>query len=364
MTISQELPVSAEYQEASIRFRWAWLEYIDKEKEVKSEIVFMVKILEDEGFSRTKAIEKIRDDHKDLKGFSQATIYRQLPDNMKEPHSIRDLKKYREQEESEDVTNKPSSFSNEKQESINIPTAYDVKNTEFVQDTVNDVYDTVNSEDDEEQEPPLLVVDLPPPEPELQNPKITAFVGKLPKSVLRLAEKIELSPTKLELITNYSNKSILKDHRQQQEKLVKRIAPLTIDQAKIEISQAIRDLETGALQKVKGTNNYIYNGDKRDKIDAKTKIVKSSIMIYLDLMPKMNELMELLTGHKLTRDEEYPYYTEEHVQYTEKHRIDLLKSLDENQVLILMQKLLTAISAMSNMIDIIKQEELIKTDDE
>jgi hypothetical protein len=46
------------------------------EKDVKDEIVCMLKILEDEGYSRTKAIQKIVDDHIDLKGFSRRTIYR------------------------------------------------------------------------------------------------------------------------------------------------------------------------------------------------------------------------------------------------------------------------------------------------
>ena len=80
MTTIEELPVPADYQEASQRFRWAWIEYKDKEKEVKGEIIFMVKILEDEGYNRTKAIQKIIEDHKDLEGFSKATIYRELPD--------------------------------------------------------------------------------------------------------------------------------------------------------------------------------------------------------------------------------------------------------------------------------------------
>ena len=83
MTTIEELPVPAEYIEASLRFRWAWIEYKDKEEEVKGEIVCMVKILEDEGYSRTKAIQKIVEDHKDLKGFSRATIYRELPNNIK-----------------------------------------------------------------------------------------------------------------------------------------------------------------------------------------------------------------------------------------------------------------------------------------
>ena len=182
----------------------------------------------------------------------------------------------------------------------------------------------------------------------------------LKKDIYDYAREREVSSDKKLMLIN----SRLQIHPKIQERLINDLVLKTNKDAKKIIAQKIMDLETGALKKIKGTNDYIYDGDKRDKIDAKAKIVKSPIMIYLDLMGKMNELMELLTGHKLTEDEEYPYYTEEHVQYTEKHRIELLKSLDENQVAFLMQKLLTAISAMSNLIDIINQEELIKTDEQ
>jgi hypothetical protein len=43
----------------------------------------MVRILQSNGYSRTKAIEKIVLDHSHLNGFSRMTIYRKLPDNMK-----------------------------------------------------------------------------------------------------------------------------------------------------------------------------------------------------------------------------------------------------------------------------------------
>ena len=43
----------------------------------------MVRILESNGYSRSKAIEKIILDHSHLKGFSRMTIYRKLPDEMK-----------------------------------------------------------------------------------------------------------------------------------------------------------------------------------------------------------------------------------------------------------------------------------------
>ncbi|MGI9012604.1 MAG: hypothetical protein ACR2F1_15650 [Nitrososphaeraceae archaeon] len=87
ITTPKDIIPPIKYHEASIRFREAWLEYLDKEGLVKYEIVNMVKILEVEGYNRTKAIQKIVDDHKDLRGFSRATIYRELPDEMKN-HSL------------------------------------------------------------------------------------------------------------------------------------------------------------------------------------------------------------------------------------------------------------------------------------
>ena len=125
----------ARYQESSIRFREAWTEYVEKEQLVKFEIVTMIKILEAVGYTRMDAIKKIVNDHNDLKGCSQATIYRELPDDMKHSQK-RDLEKLKQQQEEdeEEVTNKDSDLSNDKSENINITTAYDVKNAEVGED--------------------------------------------------------------------------------------------------------------------------------------------------------------------------------------------------------------------------------------
>ena len=311
MTFIEELPEPAEYLEASLRFKMIWDEYLDKEEEVKSEIVFMVKILEDEGYSRTKAIQKIIEDHKELKGFSRATIYRELPNDMK---------------------NNYISGAKQLSNTGNVSFETSEKLQEKGENFVNIITSKYNTQDAQETEEKLssLVVDLPEPEPELQDPKITMFVGKIPKSVLRLAEKIELSPTKLELIVEYSKKSILKDHRPIQETLVKSIASLTIDQAKIEISQAVRDLETGAIEKIEGQNSYVMNYDQREKIPMKVDRVKHPIENYSDLLTKFRELMHLGTGHKLTEDESC--YEPNHIHATQKHRFALLNEIDKRQL--------------------------------
>ena len=58
-----------------------WEQLVDKGKEAGYEIVNMVRILESNGYSRTKTIEKIIVDHTHLKGFSRMTIYGKLLDN-------------------------------------------------------------------------------------------------------------------------------------------------------------------------------------------------------------------------------------------------------------------------------------------
>jgi hypothetical protein len=163
------------------------------------------------------------------------------------------------------------------------------------------------------------------------------LLSLLPKSVPRLAEKIELSPTKLELIANYSNKSILKDHRPIQEKLVKAIAPLTIDQAKVEISQTIRDLETGAIQKIEGQSSYVMDYTAREKIPKKVDRVKQPIEYYLELVDKINDVIYVGTGHKLTEDE--TYYEPNHIDATQRHRFAILNKLDEKQINMLVHHL-------------------------
>jgi hypothetical protein len=325
MTTIEELPVSAEYQETSLRFRHLWLEFLHKGEEVKDEIVNMVKILEDEGFSRTEAIQKIVDDHKDLKGFSRATIYRELPNEMKNNY----ISGAKQLSNTGNISFETFEKSQEKDENIvNITTSQ---------------YDTQDAEETKEEESSLLVVDLPPPEPELQDPKILNFVGQLPKPVLRLAEKIELSPNKLELIKKYSSTPILKEHPKRQETLVKRIASLTIDQAKIEIAQTIRDLETGATVKIDG--EYYFDSTKREKIPKKVERVKLPIEYYLDFIDKFKELMYLGTGYKLTEDDFC--YEPNHVIATQKHRFAILNGMDERQI----AKLVNDIEIVQDLLD-------------
>ena len=120
----------------------------------KSEFINMINILESNGYTRTKAINKIVSDHKHLKGFSRMTIYRKLPDDMK--------RKY----ESSNI--------------IMLPDNSDVSNNTF-----EDLESTVTIKDN--------------------NNNKTKENYQLSKPVLNFAKKIELSPNKLKLIDKYHN---------------------------------------------------------------------------------------------------------------------------------------------------------------
>ena len=87
MTSVDNLPVPAEYQQSSQRLCVIWEELVDRAEKTGYEITKMVKILESNGYNRTKAIEKIILDHSHLKGFSRRTIYRELPEEMKRQYN-------------------------------------------------------------------------------------------------------------------------------------------------------------------------------------------------------------------------------------------------------------------------------------
>ena len=123
----RDLPVSAEYQQSSQRFCIMWEELVDRGEKAGFEIVNMIRVLESNGYSRTKAIEKIILDHSHLKGFSRMTIYRKLPDNMKHKYD-------------DSTTNM-------------LPTNSEVSNDTFEQESqqqqpidVNDIISTINDD--------------------------------------------------------------------------------------------------------------------------------------------------------------------------------------------------------------------------
>jgi hypothetical protein len=73
------------YQEASTRFRIAYQLYREYRETVILETKAMFDALKVAGYTNKAAINKIAEDHKDLKGFSERTIYRNLPAEVKDP---------------------------------------------------------------------------------------------------------------------------------------------------------------------------------------------------------------------------------------------------------------------------------------
>jgi len=318
-----ELLIPIQYLESSQRLKWILQDIDESEEQAKHEILYMLKTLESYGYSRTRAIEQIENDHKHLKGFSRRTIYRVLPDEIKNKY-ISGAKQFNN---TENVSNDTINNLQEKDEHIvNITTSYDIKDV-----------DTTTAEETVVE--PSIIVDLPSPEPELQDPKIINFVGQLPKPVLRLAEKIQLSSTKLELLAKYSRTStILRDHHQIQKNLVEAIASLTIDKAKIVISQKIRDLETGALVRT-GQDSYTLAYDKREKIPKKPDTPKHPVLYFLELMDKIDEVLYIGTGYKITRDDDVSSYEPNHIAATQKHRFAMLNEMDGRQINMLQDKI-------------------------
>jgi hypothetical protein len=115
MTSNDLFSVPTEYHQSSQRFCSMWKELVDKGQEAGDEIVNMVRILQSNGYSRTKAIEKIVLDHSHLNGFSRMTIYRKLPDNMK--HEYYDDDDY-DDDDSDTIMHHNSALSNDTFEKV------------------------------------------------------------------------------------------------------------------------------------------------------------------------------------------------------------------------------------------------------
>ena len=192
------------------------------------------------------------------------------------------------------------------------------------------MYLVSREEDDETEEEPETTTKTLPTVHDFKYAETNDIFDKLPKPVVKLAEKIELSPNKLRLIANPR----LKEHPELQKDLVKSIAPLPIDKARILVYQTIRDLETGAL--FKSGENYHVHTHLRDKIDD-NKIEYTPYKHYFEIMKHSNELLKDLTNHPLTKGE-YDY-KKDHINYSAQHRIDIVKNLDSRSIVGLMEQI-------------------------
>lgn len=170
----------------------------------------------------------------------------------------------------------------------------------------------------------------------------------LPESVQKVVKEQKLSIDKRILLTNTK----LREHPKIAIKLIKDIKGLKIAHARVKVNQEIRDLETQAT--VKTGNSYIFDPTKREKVDTKIMTEKTSVQYYLELTAKVNELLHILTGHRLAQGE--TYYEPNHVDNTQKHRTDIIKSLTRGEALKLENDIQVLNDALSSTLDILNQE--------
>lgn len=118
--------------------------------------------------------------------------------------------------------------------------------------------------------------------------------------------------------------------------------------SKVKIYQTIRDLETRAL--FKSGKSYQLDIHLRDKI-SDGRIEYTPFKNYFEIMKHTNELIRFLTGHQLTKGEFE--YRKDHVNYSTRHRIDIVRSLDSRTIVALMEQfamLRYAIESMESLV--------------
>ncbi|TVL96756.1 MAG: hypothetical protein CV087_23290 [Candidatus Brocadia sp. WS118] len=179
--------------------------------------------------------------------------------------------------------------------------------------------------------------------------QIMQTVLDIPLEVQKEIKKQELSLRKRILLTH----TLLRKHPKRAISLVKKIKGLTNAQAQIVVNQEIRDLETGATFS-DGHGSYIFDYTQREKIDGKIRVERPPAQYFLDTMSKSQELLHMMTGHSLTKGE-YSYEPH-HVDYSERHRINILKDMTKNQILNLENTLEVLKDAISSYLELIDKE--------
>lgn len=146
----------------------------------------------------------------------------------------------------------------------------------------------------------------------------------------------------------------LREHPQIQKDLIEKIVSLGRNKAYLFVAQQIRDLETGATYR--SGKSYAFNENAREKIDTKLNIVKSSVEQYLELSNKINNILYLMTGKKIPRGE--ARYKTKQIDNSEYHRLDILKGLNENEILRLESDLDVLDDAVKSFLELIDKEVL------
>ena len=176
---------------------------------------------------------------------------------------------------------------------------------------------------------------------------------QLPKPVLRFAERIELSSTKLELIAKQSKKTILKEHPQMQKQLVEAIAPLTIDQARHTIFQKIRDLENGYL-KLEGDHYVKGDSKQREIVKGGDKVLEPIQVAHMDITKSIYEFLFRMTDRSITKGEFD--YNKNIIKNTKDYRLSVIKVADKRTLTSFENYFILVSDVALEMLELIQQE--------
>jgi hypothetical protein len=200
-----------------------------------------------------------------------------------------------------------------------IPLAIDKRNKNIEQSSSRSgSNDTTNNEKDDPKE----VID------ERRN----EINKQLPPEVVEKADEAGLSTNKRELLINKT----LKKYPELQKTLIERIKDkektteevrITDNRARDIVHQTISDVEVGYLRPSETGKTFTYSGDplNRDLIKGNKREAKEPYDYYRDSHDVIKKLLYLLTGYK---KDEREYYTEDIINNTNNHRLDIVKSIN------------------------------------
>ena len=173
-------------------------------------------------------------------------------------------------------------------------------------------------------------------------------IVQLNPKIQQLAKKHNLTMHQRILLTHTK----LRQHPEIQKRLITRIENLNGAKSRLLVAQTIRDLETGAI--IKQGSSYIFDSNSREKIETKAEVETSQVEKYLEIIGIIDNLMYSLTGHRIARGEFQ--YKREHVEYSEYHRLEILKHLTRSEVLNLEADLEILEEAVKSFLYLIQKE--------
>jgi ParB/RepB/Spo0J family partition protein len=179
--------------------------------------------------------------------------------------------------------------------------------------------------------------------------QLMQLLRDIPLKIFQYAEKNGLSTSQMILLTH----SKLKEHPQIQKELVNELKKTKdMKLSRVVVYQTIRDLETEAL--FKSGKSYHVHSHLRDKITDK-QVEYSPYKHYFEILKYSNALLRNLTGHQITQ-REYEY-NKDHINYSAKHRIDIVKTLNSRDIAALQEQLRILRYAIDSMESVIAGEE-------